>query len=131
MKKVVFFLGLIVSIGYSQMFTQSSADTKIAGRSLDKTTLYVDCPHVGDSLYTDTGGINIDTYDYYPRELMRGLLLTGGTGNIGVILAGGGRMVIPYTVDAGYTVEAFRGLQIKKVLTDSVSTFTGRIFPFW
>lgn len=130
MKKVLLLLALFVSVGYSQVIP-NSADVKIAGRSLDKTTLYVDCPHVGDSLYTDTGGVNIDTYDYYPRESMRGLLLTGGTGNIGIILAGGGRMVVPITVDDGYTQELFRCFQIKKILTDSVSTFTGRIFPLW
>lgn len=130
MKRALLFLVLIVSVGFSQII-QNSVEVKIPGRSLDKTTLYVDCLHVGDSLYTDTGGVNIDSVDYVPREAMRGLLLTGGTGNIGIILAGGGRMVIPITVDDGYTQELFRGFQIKKVLTDSVSTFTGRIFPLW
>lgn len=130
MKRFILFLVLIVSIGYSQVIP-NSVEVKIPGRSLDKTTLYVDCLHVGDSLYTDTGGINIDDVDYYPRESMRGLLLTGGIGNVGIIMAGGGRMVLPFTVDDGYVLEVLRGLQIKMVLTDSVSTFTGRIFPLW
>lgn len=130
MKQLLIIL-FVCAIGYTQTFTQTSANTKIDGRSINKSVLFVDCPHVGDSVYTDTGGVDIDSMDYAPKEIIRGLLLTGGTGNIGLTLAGGGRMVIPYTVDADYSVEAFRGWQIRKILTDSVTTFTGRIFPLF
>lgn len=129
MKRILILTIALFSVGYSQQIS-SGAEIKIDGRSINKTVLYVDCAHTGSTRYTDTGGVDIDSIDYYPTETMRGLLLTTGTGNIGLVLAGGGQMVIPFTVDDG-TVEAFRGFQIKKILADSISTFTGRIFPLW
>ena len=127
--KVVLLIIALCSVCIAQSFTQCSANTHMPGRSISKSVLFVDCPHTGDSIYTDTGGI-ANTVDYSPQELMRGLILTGGDGDLGIILAGGGRMVIPVTV--GATSEVFlRDIQIKTILADSISTFTGRIFPLF
>lgn len=128
MKKILILTVALFSIGYSQI--SSGAATSIDGRSINKTVLYVDCAHTGSTRYTDTGGVNVSSLDYYPTETMRGLILTGGSGNIVLVMAGGGQMVIPFTVDAGYSMEVLRGFQIKKILT-SGTTFTGRIFPLW
>lgn len=128
--KVVLLIIALCSVCIAQSFTQCSANTHMPGRSISKSVLFVDCPHTGDSIYTDTGGI-ANTVDYSPQELMRSLILTAGSGNIGLILAGGGKMVIPVTVDSASSIEFLRGYQIKSILADSISTFTGRIFPIF
>ena len=128
--KALIMIVVISSICFSQHETEVSAETKLDGRSVKRSVLYVDCPHDGDSAYTDTGGVDL-TADYYPQELMRGILLTAGEGNIGLILAGGGQMIFQQKVDSLYSIEAFRGWQIKKILADSITTFTGRLFPLW
>ena len=133
MIKNLFLMVIVVLVGlvFSQSYTQTSAETKIEGRTVKKSVLRVDCPHVGDSAYTDTGGVDLTT-EYHPQEYMRALVLTEGTGNIGLVLAGGGQMVVEVTVDTTYSaMEAFTDWQIKKILADSITTFTGRIFPLW
>jgi hypothetical protein len=126
--KIVLLIIALCSICFAQSFTECSANTHLPGRSIKESVLFVDCPHVGDSIYTDTGGV-ANTVDYSPQELIRGLILTAGNGNLGVVFAGGGQMVIPVTVGSATSVEFFRGYQIKTILADSISTFTGRIFP--
>jgi hypothetical protein len=122
-------LALFVAV-LAQSFTATTANTGLPGRSINRSVLYVDCPHVGDSIYTDTGGI-ANTVDYSPQELMRGMILSAGYGNIGVILAGGGRMIFPVKVADSTSVVFLKDFQIKTILADSISTFTGRIFPLF
>ena len=129
MKMTLLFLITLFCIGYSQQ-VDPGVKTVLDGRSINKTVLYIDCAHTGTTRYTDTTGVDVSASDYYPTETMRGLLLTGGSGRIKIEMVGGGQMVIPFTVDDGYSLEVLRGFQIKKILT-SKTTFTGRIFPLW
>lgn len=128
--KVVLLIIALCSVCFAQSFTQCSANTNMPGRSINKSVLFVDCPHVGDSAYTDTGGVDLTT-DYSPQELMRSLILTVGEGNLGVILAGGGKMVIPVAVAGDSSKVFLNDIQIKSILADSITTFTGRIFPIF
>lgn len=128
--KVIVLVFVLCGLCFAQSYTQCSANTNMPGRTINKSVLFVDCPHVGDSAYTDTGGVDLTT-DYSPQELMRGLVLTVGAGNIGVILAGGGKMVIPVAVAADSSKVFLNMFQIKSILADSISTFTGRVFPIF
>lgn len=131
MKKLTVIIMLaLYAVCLSQSFTATDVNTKLPGRSIKESLLYVDCPHVGDSAYTDTGGVDLTT-DYDPQELIRGVLLTAGSGNLGIVLAGGGQMVLPVTVTSGTTLEFLREVQINKILADTISTFDGRVFPIY
>lgn len=133
MRKILSIMVLLATVYTvaSQSFTETTANTKLEGRSIRRHVLRVDCPHTGDSAYTDTGGLDLTT-DYHPQELMRAIVLTAGSGNIGIVLAGGGQMVIPIKLDTNFqAAEYFTDWQIKKILADSISTYTGRVYPIW
>lgn len=124
---VVFLWGVAVSNG---------PNTDLPQRTRSTSGLYVDCPHnndtasTGDTIYTDTAGVNFDGGDYAPSEPMHGLLLTPGTGNVSIKMLGGGEMVVPITVSSGSVVELFRGYVIRE-LDSAKTTFDGKIFPLF
>lgn len=117
-------------------------NTDLPQRTRSTSGLYVDCPHDndtasnGDTIYTDTDGLDFDGGDYAPtdrhgtRVTMHGILLTAGTGNVSIKLLGGGEMVVPITVSSGNVVELFRGYAIWEI-DSALTTFDGKIFPLF
>lgn len=131
----------IVVMGLIGVFVLTSvigADPNIRQKERDngKTTLIVDCPHdddttaAGDTIYTDTGGLNFSGGSYTPKEPMHGILLCYGGGDIGVYLKGGGKMVFEVVVDSGKTLELFRNYRIATI-DSATTTFSGKIYPLF
>jgi hypothetical protein len=99
------------------------------------SVLYVDAAHHDQSDYTRTGGIDLSSASYVPDNAMHGLLLgdNGGadaSGNVHVVMAGGGEIVFPFFVAAGNTKEFLRGCVIAQVVM-TTTTYTGAIWPLW
>lgn len=91
------------------------------------SSMIVDCPHDGDDDYTVSGGWG-KADDFEPLKPISGLQLGTGTGDIHIVLEGGGEMILPFTVPAGDSREVFIGYRIVKIV-DATTTFTGIIFP--
>jgi hypothetical protein len=94
---------------------------------------------VGDTNYTAAGGLtNIGQTPYTPVDgdgvpvEMHGLMVgassaADATGLIAITMAGGGRMIVPVTCPAGYSMRIFDGLVFRSI--DAETTFTGKIWP--
>jgi hypothetical protein len=91
------------------------------------SSMIVDCPHDGDDDYTVSGGWG-KSADFTPSKVLSGLLITGGSGDIHIILEGGGSMILPFIVLTNDSREVFIGYRISKIV-DATTTFTGKIFP--
>jgi hypothetical protein len=110
--------------------------TDLPGRNNGTSTIFVDCPHHndtasnGDTIFTRTLGLTFTGGDYTPDASMHGLMLVNGSGNISVVLSGGGQLVFPCIVDSGDVFEVLRGYSIATV-DSALTTFTGRIFPLF
>ena len=105
-------------------------------RNNNKATQIVDCLHVGDTNYTPAAGFDFATYaaDFSPLDsegkelIMHGFDIGAGTGVISVILEGGGKKDITFTVAVGESKRAFWGERIK-TLVYADTTFSGYIWP--
>lgn len=103
-----------------------------AKRSEGKSTQVVDTLHIGDTNYTPAGGFDLSTYgqSFTPDDVMHGLVISGGSGVVSVILEGGGKMDLPFDVPVGDTREIFMGFRIL-TLVEADWTFSGIVFPVW
>jgi hypothetical protein len=107
-------------------------NTNFDGREMGQSTLIVDCPHNGDTNYSTSTGIDISSLDWEAlTKPIHSLELTAGTGNIHVMLEGGGRKILPFTVDDGDCRTVLSGQRIIRIYNKATgsTTFTGYIFP--
>ena len=108
----------------------------LKGRNDGTSTMFVDCPHDGDTGYNTATGIAL-TSDYSPVDdkgkpiTMHGLRLTAGAGNISLIMEGDGKMIVPITVGTADSRDDFAGYKIKTIKSSLETTFNGHIFPLF
>jgi hypothetical protein len=108
------------------------AATSINGRLHSRGKLIVGCPLVESGVYSATTGIDVSANDYGIDDMMHGIRLDAGAGNIAFEFENGGTMTLAFAVDSGKNEEFLRGYRIKKILkAASGTTYSGHIFPLF
>lgn len=102
-------------------------------RKNGKSTQIVDCLHTGDTDYTASGGIDISVNNFTPTNIMTGLHIGEGSGNISVLMEGDGVMILPFVVSSEQaSLLVFLGHRIKSIYNVAGGTsFSGKIWPVW
>ena len=115
-----------------------SVNFNFGGRKEGKSTQIVDCVHDSDSDYSKTGGIDISTNVFEPKDsndkniIMNGLLIEAGSGDIAFEMEGGGEITTGFTTVAGDSKQILTGCRIKKIQnTAGGTTYSGNIFPLF